>query len=783
MLLSGLLALAAGAWADTLSPEAALSRALQEDGNVAKSRANSDFTLKHTFKYRDLAIGYMFTAGPQGFLLVSADDMATPTLGYSDSEHFDATSIPDGLQYWLDAYAQEIEWARSHPDQLTRRVSRAEDRAPIEPMVKTHWNQDEPYNDLCPLVQGKRSVTGCVATAMAQILNYYKYPTKGEGSVTYKIDATMDGEGNVISGTDWSFDFANTTFDWGNMLDTYDNINATDAQKKAVATLMSACGVSVRMDYSPNESGAPSEAVPYALINYFGYSNSAYLACREYYDQESWETLVYDQLASNGPLLYSGQSDTSGHSFVCDGYNGDGYYHINWGWGGMSDGYYRLTALDPDSQGIGGSTSGYNFMQSIVCDVKPSKGGDRHYTLALGYPFVISETTSKVRSTITWGECLTNYSAYAFSGYINLAYEPVNGGTVAYANPVSIDGMPGSDADGSLAYYSDIHSTIPGLSDGEYMVYPVWSKDSESWSRVLCPIFGSAYYTAKVSSKTVTFVAESKVVPELNDVEVSPIYESGSLHLTASAYNSGASEYYGRVCALLYTSDFTEELFESSPVMIDLLPGKSLDFEIANELRLNRAYTGDAKLVFVDMLSGLQLGDAVDVTINKAAEAASLQIGAIEYGSGYSEVQEADDLCFQVNVKCTAGYFGGYLKMIIYPNEAGSYYVGLIQSEYLSLESGESKDVVFRGALPDGVDGKEYVVIPEYDGNVLWDISLVFTLSNKTSAAETVNEDQEGVMLYDLSGRRIEPGRATNGVYISKPVNGGKARKVLRTSN
>lgn len=280
ILLYSIIAMGMAAWADALSPEQALARALSDADIPMGSRAHGDFALSHTFRFQSDPIGYMFTTGQNGFMLVSADDEATPVLGYSDTQRFDADSIPDGLRYWLDYYAHELQRARACGAHVEGKQSRAEmsreaDRAPITPLLTTMWNQDAPYNDQCPIVQNRRSVTGCLATAMAQVMNYYKYPQKGSGYVKYKIDVTTDAQGNVTGGTDWEYDFTNTTFDWANMLDTY-NGTATDVEKKAVATLMSACGASLQMGYSPVASNAYSSYAPQALIKYFGYSNTAH---------------------------------------------------------------------------------------------------------------------------------------------------------------------------------------------------------------------------------------------------------------------------------------------------------------------------------------------------------------------------------------------------------------------------------------------------------------------------------------------------------------------------
>lgn len=780
MLLCGAISLALFGWAESLSPDQALARALNTGQSFAKSRAMSDFVLSHTFRFDDLAVGYMFSTAQQGFLLVSADDIAAPTLGYSESQTFDADNIPDGLQYWLDSYGREIAWAKKQGIAVTDAgASRSDDHDAIKPLIATKWNQDNPYNELCPIIQGKRSVTGCVATAMAQVLNYYKYPAKGTGSITYKIDVQRDSYGNVVSGTDWSFDFANTTFDWDNMLDTYGE-NATDAQRKAVATLMSACGASVQMNYSPAESGAFSLYVPQALIKFFGYSNSAYFTERGNYTLEQWDELVYTQLKNNGPLLYNGVSDTGGHAFVCDGYNGDGYYHFNWGWGGMSDGYFRLNALDPSSQGIGGSTSGYNYQQGLVCDLRPSEGGERTFSLGLLDPFEIEQKTSRVGSNFVWSKGIVNYSSFDFSGYVNIAFEPVNGGDIIYASPARISNLSSIYPDGSMQYIEDVVTTVPVVDDGEYKLYPVWSRDSKDWKELLRPIYGNVYYTAKVKSKEVTFVAETKQMPDVTDVEITPLYLNNSFLMSGKVRNNASSEYYGRVSAhLMSVNDNSTDLFESHPIMIDLMAGEEAEFEIADELVIASGFTGAAKLVLVDELSGRQIGTAYDVTVKKSDATTSIEIGTIEYADGYSSDQNADDLGFKAKITCTGGYFAGTINMIIFPYENGEVMsVGYIQSDYISLEAGQSQEAVFKGSLANGIDDKEYFVSISFN-NEWYGGELKFKLINKSSASDTITEDAGDMILYDLSGRRVQPESAPKGLYITKPAAGGKARKIV----
>ena len=156
-------------------------------------------------------------------------------------------------------------------------------------------------------------------------------------------------------------------------------IDATEQQQEAVARLMVAAGHSVEMGYSPEASGATSIRIGRALGLYFRYDKSLRYLQRDYYPLDEWEEIIYTSLLNDGPVIYDGQANIGGHSFVCDGYSADGYFHFNWGWGGMSDGYFLLDALDPINQGIGGADSGFNYMQDIIVGIRPDRSGDSEW--------------------------------------------------------------------------------------------------------------------------------------------------------------------------------------------------------------------------------------------------------------------------------------------------------------------------------------------------------------------------------------------------------------------
>lgn len=350
------------------------------DAAEALSRLNNSRSLPGKFKSQrsslqlkkvvkntssDEATVYIFQSQDDGsFAVLPADDSLPPLLGYGD-ELGDVDQLPPAFLWWLSQYTAE--------SVKTVAASATSTKTAISPLIKTKWGQNDPFNQMVPYTtaNGKtRSATGCVATAMAQVMYYHQYPAKGTGSNTYTYDYKSGSGSNTLT-----MDFSNTTFNWSNMLTSYGN-NASTIQKNAVATLMYACGIGVNMRYG-SSSTAKTVAVVAALGEYFGYSSDMRYYYRDYIDSyEEWEDLIYGSLERERPVIYSGGNDSSGHSFICDGYKGDGYFHFNWGWSGTSDGYFLLTDLNPKEQGTGGSDSGYNDRNLIITDIHPAAEGE-----------------------------------------------------------------------------------------------------------------------------------------------------------------------------------------------------------------------------------------------------------------------------------------------------------------------------------------------------------------------------------------------------------------------
>jgi len=283
---------------------------------------------------------YVFNAESEGgFVIVAGDDRMPEILGYSEHGKLDIETAACGLKWLLGAYEQMAKGIERGDIQPANRRARAA-KDPVAPFVSTTWGQSTPYNTMCPKANGARCVTGCVATAMAQIMNYYRWPN--ETSVPIPAYTTQT---NKISMPQ----LATTTFTWGHL------------NKNHLSKLMLYCGQSVQMDYGPKESGAgePHEA----LKDYFGYDEGINLVMREEFSDDQWDGKLYDELASQRPIYYFGYDGQSGHAFILSGYKDDHYY-INWGWDGEADGYFILDGISP-------AVGAYNFGQGAVIGIKP----------------------------------------------------------------------------------------------------------------------------------------------------------------------------------------------------------------------------------------------------------------------------------------------------------------------------------------------------------------------------------------------------------------------------
>lgn len=386
LLLISVFALVSASWADQITREQALTRAQQFLNQKGLSRS---LKVAETQMSRARARGkstpdyyYVFNAGQnQGFVIISGDDRTETVLGYSDRGAFDIENTPPNMAAWLEGYAAQIKYLQENNITIAKKAVTRSSYASVSPFVKVHWDQNSPYNKYCVLdlpTTGKhiQAPTGCVATAMAQAMSVYKYPSATTAEIpAYRKNFGSDGYASYEAIP------ANTTIDWANLdVLNYNGSEAAD-KKEAIANLMSYCGRSVETLYNGNASSALVADVANALKTYFGYGKQTVYKKRSWSSDEDWNLMIYNEVAANRPVIYGGQTAENngvGHAFIIDGYDGgEDAFHINWGWGQLSsspDGYFKLSALTPAVQGTGGSRKGYNFSQEAVINIAKGDG-------------------------------------------------------------------------------------------------------------------------------------------------------------------------------------------------------------------------------------------------------------------------------------------------------------------------------------------------------------------------------------------------------------------------
>lgn len=304
---------------------------------------------------------YIFNAENKGgFVIVSGDDRTDDILGYSDSGEIDLEKMPTNLRYWLQEYQNQIETVRTlNYDGSLKKTNIQRKEVPY--LIQTKWDQAEPYNLMCPEIDGELPITGCVATAMAQVMYYHKWPQQPCAAMPSYTKSHLVPA------------LPSTTFKWDKMQLTYDGSDRGESAD-AVAELMRYCGQAVEMNYGID--GSEANVFPSTMINFFGYSKNCKWIERGNYTSEKWEEMIYDEIYNGRPVLYEGSSPSVGHQFICDGYDGNGLFHINWGWSGSSDGYFLLSLLNPGEIGLGGGMSydGYTYSQGAIIGLCPENG-------------------------------------------------------------------------------------------------------------------------------------------------------------------------------------------------------------------------------------------------------------------------------------------------------------------------------------------------------------------------------------------------------------------------
>ena len=644
---------------------------------------------------------YVFNASHGGFVIVSGCDGTEQVLGYSDSGSFDPQNVAPGLDDMLQYYSEEIGYAIDNDLQRAPGyVQTADARPTIAPMLSTRWGQSTPFNNLCPMVGSNRSVTGCLATAMAQVMKYHNWPEVGEGSRSY--DATLGGTTMTLG-----VDFGETTYDWANMLDYY-GAGYNETQANAVATLLYSCGVSCGMNYA--SSTAPSAELFKALPNYFKYDKSIKMAERAYYGIDEWNDLVYNELRSGRVVYLAGYNAMSGHAFVCDGYDKNDYFHINWGWVGLDDGYFKMSALDPSEQGIGGSDAGYSKGLEMVYNIKKDEGGEAGIEIGFHGDCSINRGTADLGSMteLVFGVTgMTSFSIFKDYYYMRLGIMAVNEETgeetFAQSNNIYwciLSSYYYSLADKNIRVYAN---TLGGLPDGNYRLYPaVWDISHNLYAKGRVYPGKIPYVIMKKEGNNATFKHPTVEKPILNATvtQNTQFYKNYRYSVTATVTNRG-----GDYCQYIYPALMDENLIEvhrGEGLIYELRNGESMTQEHITMLP-STIEAGTYYLVMVDC-DGNMINWPEEVTVKENTGSYSLR--ATGFNITNADNVNAANVEMTVRVTCMSGYFNGVLDAYIHRMGGTSLCRG--SSAFFDLTAGQSRDVTFSVPFKNAVVGMSY---------------------------------------------------------------------------
>jgi hypothetical protein len=714
---------------------------------------------------------YVFNAdGNQGFVIVSGDDRTTEILGYSNIGTLDMEQLPENLKWWLDSYARQIEALGTSAKPAKKAKTRGADSwAAVAPMIETQWNQYEPYNLWCPDLNGKVRgesgfnaenicVTGCVAAAMAQILYYYQSPQNCPSIDEY--DTRTKG---------WTMkELPATSFKWTKMKKTYEG-DEKDESAEAVAELFRYCGQAVEMDY--NLGGSSAAVSPYEMAKYFGFSKNAKLVSRSMYSSSDWESMIYKDISESHPVLYGGASLSGGHEFIVDGYDGNGLFHMNWGWGGMSDGYFVLSLANPDELGAGGGTSkdGYSKDQNAIIGLKLAPAEEVEIPLFYGD---IDDLTTLAFSRTSASEDFTGVDlpGFVFFQYENsdetgsCTFETAWG---LYQNGGLLQVLGASDpvtlvyTNSNAVYNNPTVSFGKDLADGQYQFRQIYRlQGSTEWQLCKTPYdyMGNPlilFIEAVVSGNNLTLRLSdpdeytSKIT--VNSVSFYPtsLEDGKPVEVTVNLTNNGDS--YQEVVYLTLGSQKTlvcgsVEAGQTGNVKLHLTPNQAGTMTLKLSTDKNATDVVWSGSVTVEAAKPQSLSATVTTPglVNKVLTGTTLKVNAAVKNEGSNAYENAIELVLWKKDSAPESY---------------SYWLDKTKSVMTTIQPGETKDVNFEVKDLD-LDGEYFYSLYYYSEKTGVDFEITDTGFSLTE------EEEETVMPGDADGNGALEAADINAVVI-----------------
>lgn len=733
---------------------------------------------------------YIYNIGDrQGFVIVSGEDATKSILGYADEGSFKTDSMPDHLKGWLNFYQLEIEAIRNatltstvSEEQISEIATGTSMVAPLLGGIK--WDQTNPYNLLCPWDAGasSRTLAGCVAVAMAQIMDYYEWPIKGTGSNSY-TDETYGVQ---------TVDFSKTTYDWTNMLDYY-GTSATEQQKTAVSTLIYHCGVAVDMAYSLTGSSANIVKAAEAFVSHFGYDHEIQRYERLYYSDYEWNTIIKNELNNARPVYFSGSSDDGGHAFVCDGYDSNNLFHINWGWGGSSNGYFELSSLSSDNPGIVGANPGYSQHQSILTKIHKADAINQINSQLVVYKNGLSATKSSVSniatSTFDLNFSFTNAGISNVSARWGIGY--IKDGTATLTKLVEYSTNPTTFLYGSVYSFPFTISKPTVLSTaGTYRLYPIFMPaGTTTWNIIRgTNSLNNCIIVTVASNKSATILpglAKPALILDQSPQPLSRLYANKSVNVDVSIKNLGP-EFFSRVgLSLLSATDPGDRTYicESN---VFCAVGETKTFHLAGTvncppgnyyLQVQFDSTNSNTTMNYKLLGPTNLNHLL-VEVLASPGLPNLGLNSLISMQDGTIISKNDTINLSANITNSGGFFDSRILAFVYPKGGGPP-VGLLTPKYFVIDSLETKNIVLTGTMDLNIGEYRFIVYHYIDTTWLpispnklstLDFTVTSTSStpNQTIEPQPIYIYQEGNMLvletkgkiqqtkvYDLGGRLV----------------------------
>ena len=788
---------------------------------MRKAPANAKMKLvyKSHGKKADNNLLYAFDRGTaNGFVVVAGDDRAPQILGYTDTGSFDISNMPENMRWWIQQYEQQMRYLQDNPKaRLTTPKRNVNVVAPL--LGEIEWNQESPYNANCPYmsyydedeeetVSGK-APTGCVATALAQVMRYHKWPNESKGNISY---TTYTLKQNITADL-------NATYNWDLMLPTYTGVTATDEQKAEVAKLMYNVGAALQSDYTPSGTGATDVDVVPTLVRYFNYDPGARYVQRDYTAVNFYEQGLINEIEAGRPVPYGGVTKKNdGHFFVLDGINEDGYYHINWGWGGLSNGYFLISSLDPDAQGVGGSTSTYTafkYHQLYISGLqKPQEGSKTGWN-------IMANDISKINDTYAKGDEIntTIYDAYNNScSYDTLKcklYWDIydSEGTIIEKNFIKNDTL-------ALNYGFDKLTTnfkIPAdIADGEYTVKLDFTQAEDDYTEihnVAMKAGANKYYKINVEGDEVNVSTAAGLKLSIESVTPERLKAGETSDLKVTFKNTG-EDYVGDFNFFLYVNG-KKNVYPNytSPQRIVSIPANStvtLDFKenIPSKLVTDDDYVLQFYYYTTDEDGYTDKNNAAKtkIGVDGAAKPAALyildDIQAVNETDGKVPM---NDIQLGVNFENEGAEYNAPIIVKATSDDDWSFEDSFTTDTINVPADCNSKYVILKGALTNVEEGKTYelciytndneFIDPSYCNGV--DVTIAsnttainmtvvgkgIILSNNTVSAADASQialfDINGSLINKVNGNKLSIENVRKGCYLIR-VNGENGTEVKK---